>query len=176
MKKELLEYEKKSTEQVATIEAMTTKYQKLTDEYFQLKEDASRKEIEWRKKIAQLESVDQELQNKSRSSAKTDKPKSDGPTQNVSIVKIFHEQKMQRIELEWRKKTSELEMRLHESREQFLRDKIKLEKELEIKLRKKWEVEFREKKKNEIQSTDENPTQRKRPYRECRKRVLTYKE
>lgn len=173
MKNKLLEYEKKSTEQVATIDNMTTKYQKLTGEYFELKEDASAKEIEWRKKITQLESVNQELQIKFRSTAKADKPVSNGPTQHVSIVKQFHEQKMQRIQSEWMKKISDLEMQLHESREQFRRDKIKLRKELEIELRKKWEAEIREVEKNENQSTDER---RKRPFRQCRKRVLTYKE
>lgn len=173
MKKQLVEYEKKTAEQNTMINDQTIKINQLTDTCMKLKDNCSEKETEWREKIQLLERENHELRVKSALPSKLVEIKA--PAQDLSALKAFFEQNMQRAESKWKEKISELEKKLCES-DYKLRQKVKLQKEFEIELRKKLETEIREELNKESQSADEDPQRRKMPFRECRKRVRTYKE
>lgn len=173
MKKQLVEYEKKSAEQNTMINDQTIKITQLTDTYMKLKDYCMVKETEWREKIQLLEQEKYELQVKCALPSKLVEIKT--PAQDLSALEAFYEQNMQRAESKWKGKKSELEKKLCESHYK-LRQKVELQKEFEIELREKLETEIREVLNKESQSADEDLQRRKVAFRQCRNRVRTYKE
>lgn len=167
MKKQLVDYEKRLAEQNTMTKDHTIKITQLTDTCKILKDNC----IEWREKVRRLEQEKYELQLKSRPSLKL----VEAPTWDLSALKATYEQNLQGAESKWMEKISQLEKKLDESDYKFRRQ-VKLQKVFEIELRKKLEIEIREELNKESQSADEDPRRRKMPFRECRKRVRTYKE
>lgn len=155
------------------VKEQTAKITQLRDTCEILKDNFSVKENQWRQKVLQLEQEMYELQLNTRLPSKSAEVKT--PARDLSALKVIYEQNMKRAESRWEEKISQMEKKLYESDYKFRRQ-VKLQREFEIELRKKLEIEIREELNKEFQSTDQDSGRRKLPFRECRKRVRSYKE
>lgn len=172
MKKQLSEHEKKSTE----YDAMRLKYEKLARDIQQMEHDGKEKEFEWRKKIAQLEKENHEIQKKSCLRLKTVRVEATTTTNVSALKEVYGQNNKQRDESDLQKKVSQLQKQLHETREKHRREKCKLRDDWKMELHNELETEIRAQLKKESKLCEDLPPRRKVPFRECRKRVGTYKE